>query len=105
MGTFALRLGTGLGVLLGAALAAYLLWKYVERRHFLRQLHIARITPEELRRRLDAGQEIAVVDLRHALEFDADSMKVPGALHLLPEELERRHQEIPRDRDVVLYCS
>ncbi len=105
VGAFALRLGTGLGVLLGAALAAYLLWKYVERRRFLRRLHIARITPEELQQKLAAGQEIAVVDLRHALEFDADSMKVPGALHLLPEELDRRHQEIPRDRDVVLYCS
>jgi len=30
---------------------------------------------------------------------------VPGALRMSPEELEQRSSEIPRDRDVVLYCS
>ena len=30
---------------------------------------------------------------------------VPGALRMTAELLEQRHAEIPRDRDVVLYCS
>ncbi|PYV23182.1 MAG: ArsR family transcriptional regulator, partial [Acidobacteria bacterium] len=30
---------------------------------------------------------------------------LPGALHIDPKEIEQRHQEIPRDRDVVLYCT
>ncbi len=105
IGLYALRLGAGLLVLLGSALAAYVLTKYLERRRFFRQLHIARITPEELKEKLEKGEDIVVVDLRHALEFEADDGKVPGALHLLPDELEERHQEIPRDRDVVLYCT
>ena len=103
--TLALRLGTWLMVLLGSALAAYIAWKYIGRQRFIRQLSIARITPEELRGKLEAGEDIVVVDLRHSLEFEADNVKVPGALHLLPEELDQRHQEIPRDRDVVLYCT
>jgi rhodanese-related sulfurtransferase len=45
------------------------------------------------------------VDLRHPLDFRADPMMIPGAVHLSPEELERRSQEIPRDRDVILYCT
>lgn len=103
--TLALRLGTGLLFLLLGGLAAYIAWKYLERRRFLRQLHIARITPEELKRKLEAGEEIVVVDLRHSLEFEGDSVKLPSALHLLPDELDRRHLEIPRDRDIVLYCT
>ncbi|MFQ5663993.1 MAG: VTT domain-containing protein [Terriglobia bacterium] len=105
LAVYATHLGTGLGLGLGAALAAYLGWKYLQRQRFLRQLWIARITPEELKRKLEAGEDVVVVDLRHSLEFDADNAKIPGALHLLPEELDPRHQEIPRDREVVLYCT
>jgi len=101
----ALRLGAWLVAVLVGALAAYIGWKYVQRRRFIRKLRIARITPEELMRKMEAGEEIVVVDLRHSLEFEADGVSVPGALRFSPDELDRRHQEIPRDRDVVLYCT
>jgi rhodanese-related sulfurtransferase len=45
------------------------------------------------------------VDLRHPVELRIDGMKVAGALQMTPDEVARRHQEIPRDRDLVLYCS
>jgi len=98
-------LGSRLVVLLAVALALYLGWKYAQRRRFIRELTVARITPDELRRRLDAGEDIVVVDLRHSLEFDADPATVPGAIHLLPEELDARHSAIPRDREVILFCT
>ncbi len=101
----ALQLGAWLLVILLAALGAYLGWKYAQRRRFLHELRVARITPEELREKLQAGEEIAVVDLRHSVEFEVEGRKLPGALHFAPEELDRRHREIPRDRDVVLYCT
>ncbi len=102
---YALRLGEMLVFLLVTALAAYILYKYIQRRRFLRNLRIARITPEELKRMLDAGENIQIVDLRHAVEFEADPLTIPGALRLDPKEIEKRQQEIPRDRDVVLYCT
>ena len=103
------RMSEGLGawliVLLGGALAAYIAWKYIQRRRFMRELRIARLTPEELMRKLEAGDQVVVVDLRHSLELDTGGTKIPGSLHLLPEELDHRHLEIPRDRDVILYCT
>jgi rhodanese-related sulfurtransferase len=45
------------------------------------------------------------VDLRHQLEVRTDNVKLPGAIWMTLDELESRHQEIPRDRDVILYCS
>ena len=101
----ALALGTGLLVLLLGSLGGYLTWKYFKRRRFLRELRIARITPEELKRRLDSGEEVVVVDLRHSLDFEAEPQTIPGAYHLEASELEARQGEIPADREVVLYCS
>lgn len=103
--SYAVRLGSGLLILLAAALVAYIAAKYIERQRIIRSLRIARIAPEELKRKLDAGEDIVVVDLRSTIEFETDTAKVRGAIHMLPGELEVRHQEIPRDRDVVLYCT
>jgi membrane protein DedA with SNARE-associated domain len=100
-----LRLGEGLAVLAGGALAAYILAKFYQRRRFLHRLRTSRITPEELKERIDGGQEIVIVDLRHALDVEAEPHHIPGALHLSPDELDARHGEIPRDRDIVLYCT
>jgi membrane protein DedA with SNARE-associated domain len=102
---YAARLGTGLLVLVLVGFAAYLGRKYYQRWRFIRKLRIARITPAELKRLLDAGEDIVVVDLRHRLDFEAEPWIIPGALALKPEELDERHEEIPRDREVVLYCT
>jgi len=75
------------------------------RRMVLRQLVAARLEPEELKRQLDAGDQVYIVDLRHPLELLPDPFTLPGALHFSPDGLAARAHEIPRDRDVVLYCT
>lgn len=102
---YALHWGSWLVVALVGSLAAYILWKYVQRQRFLHRLRIARITPKELMEKLTAGQEIMIVDLRQPLDVEALPYMIPGALRIAMEELEKRHEEIPRDRDMVLYCS
>jgi membrane protein DedA with SNARE-associated domain len=101
----ALVLGEWAVLLIVGGFALFILGKLWQRRRFLHRLRTARITPEELKERLDRGEEIVVVDLRHALDLDAEPHHIPGALHLTPDEIENRHAEIPRDRDVVLYCT
>src|SRR5579859_7759089 len=97
----ALLLGTAI---MGGA-AIYLARKSARRRHLLAQLRTARISVEELKRRLDAGEGVAIIDLRHPLDFLPEPYTIPGAIRIPAEELERRQSEIPRDRDVVLYCT
>jgi len=99
------ELGARLVGIVAVALTGYIGWKYLQRRRFLRRLRIDRITPEELKRKLDAGENVVVVDLRHSLDFEAEPATIPGAIQLSPDQLEQRHQEIPRDRDLVLYCT
>jgi membrane protein DedA with SNARE-associated domain/rhodanese-related sulfurtransferase len=98
-------LGEWLLVLLLAAFAGYILWKFYNRQKFLRKLKIARITPEELKGKIDAGEDILVVDLRHSLDFDANPETIPGALHIDAAELEEAFEVIHRDREIVLFCA
>ncbi|MDQ6664102.1 MAG: VTT domain-containing protein [Acidobacteriota bacterium] len=100
---YAVRTGSWLLLFIAASLGLWIAWKYTQRRKFLRKLAIARITPRELKIKLDAGEDVMIVDLRSALAGEDDS--IPGALRISSEELTGRHQEIPRDRDIVLYCS
>jgi len=102
---YALRLGTFLLLALVGSLAAYFFWKYAQRRRFLRHLRIARITPEELKSKLDAGEDPMILDVRHSLEFKADPQTIPGALFLPLEQLEKGYPPIPRDREVILFCN
>jgi membrane protein DedA with SNARE-associated domain len=98
-------LGSWAVALLVAAIGGYILWKYVGRRRFLRKIRMARIKPEELKAMLDAGVDVMIVDVRTRLDFDAEPSVIPGALHITTEEMEGRHHEIPRTRDIVLYCT
>jgi len=99
------RLGGSVAALLAAALGAYVLIKYIQRRLFFRSLRIARIAPEELKGRLDAGEQVGIVDLRAALDVEAMPWAVPGAFRIAAEDLERRHAELPHHHEIVLYCT
>jgi hypothetical protein len=102
---WALGLGRWLGILLVGLLALYILWHIWQRQRFLRKLRIARITPEELLRKIEAGEALMIVDLRSRLDVETEKRKLPGALRMAPDELEERNEEIPRDRDIILYCT
>ncbi|MEO8597203.1 MAG: VTT domain-containing protein [Candidatus Solibacter sp.] len=103
VGRYAMRMGSGLVVLLATLLGAWILWKYLQRRRFLHKLAVARITPAELRRQLDDGEAPTIIDLRSAHQPGVASL--PGALRIAIEDLAQRHADIPRDRDVILFCS
>jgi len=100
---YAMRTGSGLIALLAALLGGWIVWKYVQRRRFLRKMAVARITAEGLQEKLRAGSDVLLVDLRHNLSNAQEA--IPGALRISAEELDARHREIPRDRDIILFCS
>jgi len=101
----ALRLGAFLVVLLVAAVAGWLGWKFYRRRKFIRQLRIDRITSQELKGMIDAGEEVVIVDLRGSLDFEAEPAMIPGAVHLDAADLEEVTEELTKAAEVVLYCN
>ena len=106
--TVALRvaaLGRAAGLVVGAALVAYVLLKYLRRQLFLKRLRIARVSPEDLKRKLDAGEDVAILDVRSALDVAATPLAIPGSRWIAVEALDEHLADIPRDRDLVVYCS
>ncbi|HZD30839.1 MAG TPA: sulfurtransferase, partial [Candidatus Angelobacter sp.] len=99
------RFGSWTAVLAVAGVAAYVAYKFYQRRRFLQQVAGARIAPEELKTKLDAGEPVTIIDLRHPLDLLPDPRTLPGALRISPEELEHRHSEITRDGEIVLFCT
>ncbi len=98
-------LGSGaLGVVAGLALL-YIGYKYYQRRRLLKELRMARITVDELHQQLESGENPIILDLRSAAELERDPSLIRGARHMTMDELKLRQQEIPRDRDIILYCS
>lgn len=98
-------LGSGVFALLLSALLLYIGWKYFKRHRFLSDLRIARISPDELHQRMDGGESVVVVDLRHSMEFESEPETIPGAVHMDAADLEEAFEVIPRDREIVLFCS
>jgi membrane protein DedA with SNARE-associated domain len=99
------RLGAGAAWVIGGAVGLYLLVKYVQRVRVARKLRIARVSAEELKKLLDGVPPAFVIDLRHRLAAREKPIAIPGALLLSPDDVAARHAEIPRDRDVILYCA
>ena len=71
----------------------------------LAALTVERIDVSELERKLGAGENPVVVDLRGPLERKADPRTIPGALQLPAEELDERIGEIPVGREIILFCN
>jgi len=61
------------------------------------------ITPVELKRRLDAGEKLFVLDVREPNEYQIN--RIPGSTLIPLGELPRRYQELPRDREIVAQCK
>jgi membrane protein DedA with SNARE-associated domain len=90
-----------------AILVGNVIWKYVQRHRFIRSLRIARIAPSELFARIQGPEDNRplVIDLRHPLDVLHDPSTIPGALNILPEDIEQYAKDLPLAREVVLVCT
>lgn len=93
------------GALLVVGVLGFFIARVIRRRLLLRQMVKSRLEPEELWAQIQNGENVYIVDLRHPLEQLTDPFTLPGALRVAPDDLALRIHEIPRDRDVILYCT
>ena len=59
--------------------------------------------PAALKARLDAGEDVYLLDVRNPDELEEHGM-IPGAVNIPIDELEARVAEVPKDRPIVTYC-
>lgn len=97
------QLGYSFFVLAVIITGSYFLYKYKQRQLFLKSIEVDRITPQELKSKMDSKEKVVILDLRNQLDLTSDRFRIPGAFHVLPEILGRA--DIPRHCEVVLYCT
>jgi hypothetical protein len=66
---------------------------------------VPRITVEELKARLAKNAPVFVIDSRSQGSYDNSEMKIKGAVRIPMDEIEARLSEIPRNREIVVYCT
>jgi membrane protein DedA with SNARE-associated domain/rhodanese-related sulfurtransferase len=93
--------GAGLVILLGA----YIAFKWWERRRFYKMLRMARISVADLYELIQAGASPVIIDVRSMTARALEPRWIPGALHVPLQDVARQLRELPRDRDIILYCT
>ncbi len=66
---------------------------------------VKRITVEELKRQLDSGEPVVLIDTRNPHDWGESDVKLPGARRIHFSELEMHLDELPRDGLIVAYCT
>ena len=77
----------------------------VKRTRDRREMERYSITPEALHALLASDQEVLVIDARLPLDLLGDSVIIPGALRLTPQEVRENPSLPPKEKDLVVYCT
>ena len=68
-------------------------------------MEATRVTVEEVKERMDRGEQFAFLDTRNPQAWGEAETKLPGALRVPAGEVEQHLSEIPRDRAIITYCT
>lgn len=63
----------------------------------------ARVTPKEAYERIQAGEQMVVLDVRTAAAFNAERIK--DAVNIPWANLREKYSQLPKDRFILLYCT
>ena len=64
-----------------------------------------RITVNEVKKRMDAGEKITFIDTRNPQAFAASESMLPGAIRLPADNQDKKLDSIPKNKPVVAYCT
>jgi len=86
-------------------LGAYVGYKWWERRRFYTMLRMARISVAELNQLIENGSQPLIIDVRSPSARVLEPHWIPGALHISLPDVARHVKDLPKDRDIILYCT
>jgi len=86
-------------------LSAYVVFKWWERSRFYKMLRMARISVAELHALIQGGEAPLIIDVRSPTARALEPHWIPGALHISLPDVDVHLKDLPRDRDIILYCT
>jgi hypothetical protein len=99
------QLGKTFFWILIAGLVLYVLSKYLKLKILQRLLYKERITVQELKERLDAGEDFTIVDIRANLRLDPNAGSIPGSIRIPPAEIDKHLSFLKNEKWIVMYCT
>jgi len=66
---------------------------------------VPRITVQELKAKIDRGEDVIIIDVRAGREYEESKIKIKGAVRIPIVKLDERSSELPRDREIITYCT
>ncbi|MGB8011436.1 MAG: VTT domain-containing protein [Terriglobales bacterium] len=94
-------------VVFAIGLAAYVVYRiWIYRKYRLLDV-IPRIPAQELAKRLadDAARNLLIADVRSHGYYDADSERIAGSIRIEPNNLIEEVKNLPKEREIYLYCT
>lgn len=92
-------------VAIGIAMACVMVLQSVKRGRNRRELEQHSLSAEQLESLMASGQKVDLFDVRQPLDLLAYPELIPGAKRISPEEVLRTPSLLPRDEDIVVYCT
>jgi membrane protein DedA with SNARE-associated domain/rhodanese-related sulfurtransferase len=86
-------------------LGAYVGYKWWERRRFYTMLRMARISVAELDQLIQTGSQPLIIDVRSPSARALEPRWIPGAVHISLPDVALHLKDLPKDRDIILYCT
>ncbi|MBI5237332.1 MAG: hypothetical protein HY887_02795 [Deltaproteobacteria bacterium] len=66
---------------------------------------VPRITANELKARLDKGEQITIIDVRTRGSYSTSPWKIKGDIRLAPDEISAKATGLPKGALIVAYCT
>jgi len=90
-----------------AALLGYAGYRVVQYRKFRMYRVVPRVQVEELAARLSSNDadRVQIVDVRSHGYYDSGAARIKGSIRIEPNNLEEEIKNLPKDKDIYLYCT
>jgi len=110
VGAYAARTGELVAILVVAGASFFVVYRIVRWLRFVREFRLARITPDQLREQLSAGQDVLILDVQRTEKDVQPLMGIPGAIRVNPRDITwdqgaMREVEKSIHREIVIYCT
>jgi membrane protein DedA with SNARE-associated domain len=99
--------GRAMGIVVVAAIVVYAMYRFAQYRKNRVYSIIPRVQVEELARRLasDHGDRVQIVDVRSHGYYDSGAARIKNSIRIEPNNLENEIKNLPKDKDIYLYCT
>ena len=68
-------------------------------------MEATRVTVDEVKERMDRGEQFVFIDARNPTAWGEATTKLPGAIRLPADQVAKHLNEIPHDRTLIVYCT